>query len=143
MIMITVREEQRRNSMLNVLFGIFIVLHGLVHLWYVVLSFGLVEFQPDMGWTGKSWLPTDLLGESAAHSLAGILYITATILFIASSVGIFTGAQWWRLILMGSAIFSSVLILLYWDGGMEMIVEKGLMGLLINVVIIALITVFK
>jgi hypothetical protein len=40
--------------MLRILFGIFVVLHGLVHLWYVVLSQRLVEFQADMGWTGES-----------------------------------------------------------------------------------------
>ncbi len=31
------------------LIGIFIILHGLVYAWYVVLSFNLVQFQPDMG----------------------------------------------------------------------------------------------
>ena len=129
--------------MRNVLFGIFIVLHGLVHLWYAVLSLGLVEFQPEMGWTGESWLLTGLLGESAARSLAGVLYALATILFVAGGVGIFAGAEWWRLLLMAAAIFSSVLILLYWDGGMERIVEKGLLGLLINVGIIVVLTVFK
>jgi hypothetical protein len=51
--------------MLRFLIGIFIVLHGLVHLWYVVLSQGLVEFEPEMGWTGESWLLSRLLGESA------------------------------------------------------------------------------
>jgi len=30
----------------------FLILHGLVHLWYLVLAFRLVEYKPDMGWTG-------------------------------------------------------------------------------------------
>ncbi len=129
--------------MLKVLSGIFVVLHGLVHLWYVVLSFGLVEFQPDMGWTGESWLLTGPLGEPAARSLAGILYAVASVVFVAGGVGIFAGADWWRSLLMGSAIFSSVLVLLYWDGGMDMIVQKGLVGLLINIAVIVFIWVLK
>ena len=124
--------------MLKLLSGIFIVLHGLVHLWYVVLSYGLVEFQPDMGWTGESWLLSGLLGESLARSLAGVLYIAATLAFVAGGVGIFADAEWWRPLVLGTAILSSVLVLLYWDGGPEMIVQKGLVGLLINVGIIVL-----
>lgn len=124
--------------MLKLLSGIFIVLHGLVHLWYVVLSYGLVEFQPDMGWTGESWLLSGLLGESLTRSLAGVLYIAASLAFVASGVGIFADAEWRRPLLLGSAILSSVLVLLYWDGGTEMIVQKGLAGLLINVGIITL-----
>jgi hypothetical protein len=33
--------------------GVFIVLHGLVHVWYVTLSQRWVEFQPEMVWTGE------------------------------------------------------------------------------------------
>ena len=49
--------------------GLFIVLHGLVHLWYVVLSQKLVAFQPEMGWVGRSWLLTNVLGDSPTRSL--------------------------------------------------------------------------
>ena len=35
--------------MLRFLIGVFIVLHGLVHLWYVTLSQRLIEFQAEMG----------------------------------------------------------------------------------------------
>ncbi len=122
--------------MLKVLFGLFIMLHGLVYLWYVVLSYGLVEFQPDMGWTGESRLLSGVLGESKTRSLAGILYIVATVAFVVSGIGIFAGAEWRHSLLLGSAILSSVIILLYWDGKMEMFIQKGLGGLLINAGII-------
>lgn len=48
--------------MLRISIGIFMLLHGLVHLWYFVMSRGLVELKPEMGWSGKSWLLTNLLG---------------------------------------------------------------------------------
>lgn len=118
--------------MLNILAGIFLTLHGLVHLWYVALSQRWVEFDPEMGWTAESWLLSNLLGAAATRSLAGVLLTLATVAFVISGVAVLARAAWWRPILLGSAIFSTASVLLYWDGRPEMIVEKGLIALLIN-----------
>lgn len=125
--------------MVRVAFGLFVVLHGLVHLWYVTLSQRLVEFRPEMGWTGRSWLMSDLLGLPPAGSLASVLYVLATGAFVAAGAGIVVSAEWWRPLLMVAAVFSSTVLLLYWDGSMQMLVQKGLLGLLINVAVIILI----
>ena len=122
--------------MLRILSAIFIVLHGLVHLWYVSLSTGLVEFEPEMGWTGESWLLSHFLGESVTRPLAGVVFILATLVFVVSGAGMLVNAGWWRGGLIGSAIFSTAMVVLYWDGSFEMIVEKGLIALLINAGII-------
>ncbi|MGD8793055.1 MAG: hypothetical protein PVF47_10925 [Anaerolineae bacterium] len=128
--------------MLRFLFGIFVVLHGLVHLWYVTLSQGLVEFQAEMGWTGKSWLFSPLLGEGATRSLATVLYSLATLAFLIGGIGIFVQQAWWRPMVIGSAAFSAAIILLFWDGGLQMIVEKGLLGFLINAALLVALLVF-
>ena len=47
-----------------VLTGSILILHGLVHMWFVTLSQGLVEYRSDRGWTGKSWLQTNILGDN-------------------------------------------------------------------------------
>ncbi len=129
--------------MLRVLIGIFIVLHGLVHLWYFTLSQRLVEFKPDMGWSGRSWIFTDLLGDSMTRTLAGVLYVVAIIAFVVSGIGIFVRAEWWRPVLVGSAVFSTVIILLLWDGSMQLIVQKGLIGLLIDLGILVALILLK
>ncbi|MBN2469621.1 MAG: hypothetical protein JXN59_02760 [Anaerolineae bacterium] len=121
---------------MKVLFGIFVVLHGLVHLWYVVLARRLVEFKPEMGWSGQSWLFTSLLGDPAARWLATVAYVLAAVVMALSGIGVLMGAGWWRSLLIGAAAFSTVVILLFWDGGMDHIVEKGLLGLLINVALL-------
>lgn len=128
--------------MFRFLFGFFIILHGLVHLWYFTLSQRLVEFQPEMGWTGRSWLLSNFLGDSISRSLASVLYVLATIAFMVSGIGIFTIAEWLPPVLAGSAVFSSAIILLFWDGGSQMLVQKGFVGLLINVVILIAMLVF-
>lgn len=129
--------------MFRFLFGFFIILHGLVHLWYFTLSQRLVEFQPEMGWTGKSWLSSNFLSDSISRPLAGALYILATIAFVVSGIGIFTSAEWLPPVLVGSAVFSSAVILLFWDGSTQMLVQKGFIGLLINVAILVALLVFK
>ena len=123
--------------MLKVLSGIFVVLHGLVHLWYVVLSFGLVEFQPDMGWTGTSWLLSGILQESTLRMASAGLFIISTLAFVISGIGIFIDADWLDPVILVSAILSSVVLFVFWDGSFEMIVQKGLIGVLINLVVIA------
>jgi hypothetical protein len=45
--------------------------------------------------------------------------------------------------LVASAIFSSVIIFLLWDGSMQLVVQKGLIGLLISVVIFAALILLK
>ena len=63
--------------MARVLLGTFIILHGLVHVGYIVLSQKWVAFRPEMGWSGRSWLFTPLLGDPAARAAAAIIYALA------------------------------------------------------------------
>lgn len=116
--------------------ALFIVLHGLVHLWYVTLSQQWVEFQPEMGWKGTSWLFSPLLGSATARSLGAVLYLAATMAFVSGGIALFAQVSWWRPLLAGAALFSSALILLFWEGGLQMAVQKGLLGLLINVALL-------
>ncbi|MGD2104448.1 MAG: hypothetical protein PVJ55_04950 [Anaerolineae bacterium] len=129
--------------MLRTLFGVFIVLHGLVHLWPFALSRKLVEYEPEMGWTGRSWLFTPIMGDPASRLLASVLYVLATAAFVASAVGLFANVSWWRRAIVASAVFSAAVILSFWDGSPELIVEKGLAGFLIDLGIILLVLVVK
>jgi hypothetical protein len=129
--------------MTRFLAGLFIILHGLVHLWYFTLSRGLVEFKPDMGWSGESWLPRGVLGDSTTRTLAAALYLVATIALVVSGLAIFLRAEWWQPLLLGSAVISVVTILLFWDGEMQYIVQKGLLGLLIGVAILVVLLTNK
>lgn len=124
------------------LFGVFVLLHGLVHLWYVTLSQRWIEFRAEMGWSGESWLLTPLLGDAATRTVATLLYALATLGFVGGAIGIFAGQAWWRPAIVGSATFSAVTILIFWDGGLQMIVEKGLLGFLINLAILIVLLVF-
>jgi hypothetical protein len=129
--------------MLRFLLGLFIVLHGLTHLWFFTLSQRLVAFQLAMGWTGRSWLFSNLLGDATTRALASVLFVLATIAFVVSGIGIFIRTAWWPPVLVGSAVLSAAIILLFWDGSMQLLVQKGLIGLLIDVGILLAFLVFQ
>lgn len=125
--------------MLSTLAGIFLILHGFVHLWYLVLAFGFVEYKPDMGWTGRSWIFSRIMGDSLIRSLAGVLFAIAALAFIISGIVFLAKSPWAQPMLLSSAILSSLIILFFWDGSMEYIVQKGVIGLLLNIVVILLV----
>jgi hypothetical protein len=122
--------------MLQFIYAVFIILHGLVHLWYVTLAQRWVPFESDMGWTGTSWLFSNMIGDGATRMLVTIVYALTTLGFIVAGIGVFANTGWWRIFVASTAIVSSIGILLFWDGSINMIVQKGLLGLLINIALL-------
>jgi uncharacterized membrane protein YphA (DoxX/SURF4 family) len=125
------------------LFAIFIVLHGLVHLLYLGQSWRLFELQPGMVWPDGSWAFSKLLGDDVTRSLASIACVLAAIGFVAGGIGILVGQAWWRPAVVGSAAFSAIIFILFWDGGLQQLDNKGGIGLLINVAILVAVLVFQ
>jgi hypothetical protein len=128
---------------MKIIGGIILILHGLVHIWYITLSQGWVEFQAEMGWTGRSWLLSGLLGAGAAKMLAAGLYALAGLGLVAGGIGVLAQADWMGPILLGAAGLSALVILVFWDGSSEMLVQKGLLGFLINLGILGVMLLGK
>ena len=129
--------------MLRFLFGAFIVLHGLVHLLYVGQSWRLFELRPGMVWPDGSWAFSRLLGEGATRSLAGISFVLAAIGFAAGGIGILVGQAWWRTLVVGSAAFSTLMVLFFWDGKLRKLSDQGLIAILINVAILVAVLILQ
>jgi len=129
--------------MLRFIIGVFIVLHGLVHLLYSGQSWRLFELQPGMVWPEGSWAFSKLLGDEATRLLASISYVLAAIGFVAGGTGILMRQAWWRPVVVGSAAFSAVIIFLFWDAEMQMLADKGLIGLLINIAILVALLILR
>ena len=140
----------RRDNSLGLIFGIFIILHGLVHLLYFSQSQRLFELRPGMVWPEGSWIFSRLYEKNAAKWLSSIIFILAAvtfmlaaIMFVAGGAGLILRQTWWNLIVVTAALFSSVIILLFWDGRRKTLVDQGGVGLLINLVILALVLIFR
>jgi hypothetical protein len=112
--------------------GIFLVLHGLVHLLYVAHSRRLLELGPEMDWPDRSWAFSKLLGDITTRLLASITYVFATLGFVAGGLGLFAGQAWWRPTIVTSAAFSGAFVLLFWDGKMQRLTDQGAIAVLIN-----------
>lgn len=121
---------------MKIIFGIFIVLHGLVHLFYFGQSRRLFELRSDMVWPDGSWIFSKLLGNENTRLLASISSVLAAVGFAVGGIGILLNQGWWRQVVVGSAVFSAVIFLLLWDGGLHKLTEKGWIGILINITLL-------
>lgn len=117
-------------------FAVFIILHGLAHLWYVTLSLKLFAYKPEMGWSGESWLLSSIMGDGGARILAATLYALASLGFVVAGAGMLMEQQWFRPLMLGSAVLSIIAIVLFWDGIASQMIEKGLLGFVINGLVI-------
>ena len=127
---------------MNIIFGVFIVLHGLVHLLYFGQSARFFELAPGMLWPTGSWAFSKLLGEEANRNLASVLLALAATGLVVGGVGILASQSWWRPVIVGSTIFSSVIFILFWDGLAQHLDNKGAVGILINAAILAALLLF-
>lgn len=109
----------------RIIVGAFVVLHGLVHLLYFGQSWRLFELQPGMVWPDGSWAFSKLLGNDALRLLASLSLGLAAIGFIAGGAGIFLRQASWRPVVVFSAAFSALIYLLFWDGEMQRLDNKG------------------
>jgi hypothetical protein len=128
---------------MRIVLGIFIVLHGLVHLFYVGQSQRLFELQPGMTWPDGSWIFSGLLGDGGTRVLASVLYALAAVAFVAGGIGGLVKQDWGRPAVIGAAIFSIVIIVLFWDGTTHKLADQGAIAVLINLAILAVLFVWK
>ena len=129
--------------MLRFIVGIFIVLHGLVHLLYFGQSQRLFELQPGMTWPAGSWAFSKTLGDETTRLLATVFLVLAAVGFVASGAGIFMRQAWWRPVVVGEAMFSAVIFILFWDGASQNLDDKGGICLLINIAILIAALIFQ
>lgn len=117
-------------------FGVFLVLHGLVHLLYLGQSLRFFELQPGLAWPDGAWLLNRLLQVETVRWVTAVSLIIATLGFVVSGIGLFWQFGWWRQMVVGTAVFSSALYLVLWDGGWQNLDDKGGVGILLNLAIL-------
>jgi hypothetical protein len=126
---------------LRFIVGVFILLHGLVHLLYFGQGWRLFELQPGMVWPKGSWAFSRLLGAEATRLLASIACLVAAIGFVAGGAGILAKQAWWRPVIVGAAAFSAAIFVLFWNGKLQRLDNQGAIAILINVAILVAVLV--
>lgn len=129
--------------MLIFFFGIFVVLHGLVHLLYLGQSQRYFELQPGMTWPDGAWAFSRLMGGEVTRSLASLLCLLAAAILVLGGIGIL--AKWGlsRQILVGGAVISTFSYLLLWNGKLKGLDQQGGIGILINLALLAVLLIFR
>ncbi len=122
--------------------GVFLVLHGLVHLLYVALSRRLFQLRPDFHWPDGSWAFSRLLGNDKAARVATVAYLVATVAFVVGGAGLLLRLDWWRPAVAAAAVFSAFVIILFWDGTRRRLSEQGWVGVLIDAAILVVVLGF-
>ena len=129
--------------MLRILFGIFVVLHGLVHLLYFAQALRRVELRPGMAWPDASWAFSRLLGDKTARTLAAVLCVLAAIGFAAGGLGVLLAGAWARPLIVASAALSTAIWVLFWDGKLRDLANQGIVAVLINAALLVAVLVLQ
>lgn len=122
--------------MLETGFGIFIILHGLVHLLYFGQSWRFFEMQPGMTWPDGSWLFARWLDRDVNRLLACSACGLAAAGLVVGGLGLLGGFLWWRAVVVSAAAFSIAVYVLFWDGTRRHLDNQGAVGILINAAVI-------
>jgi hypothetical protein len=123
--------------------GVFLVLHGLVHLLYFGQSRRLFELRPKMVWPDGAWAFSRLWGGETTRLLASIACILAAIGFVAGGIGLFARQTWWHPVVVSAAVFSAVIFVLFWNGKLENLADQGAVAILINVAILVAVLILR
>jgi hypothetical protein len=129
--------------MLTIIAGIFLVLHGLVHLLYAGQSGRYFELRPGMTWPDGSWLLSKLPGDPTTRSFATVLLAVTALIFVVGGVGLLFRQEWWRPVAIGAASLSSLIFILFWDGRFQALDAQGGVGILIDLAILFVILTLK
>lgn len=127
---------------LRILLSIFFIAHGLVHLLYFAHSQRYFELAPGLAWPDRALLFSGWLGDEAIRRLAGLLLVLAAAAFTIGGGALLVRQGWWRWLVSGAAVVSILLYLAFWDGGLNRLPDKGGVGILINLGILAALLVF-
>ena len=129
--------------MLRIALGIFIILHGLVHMLYFGQSQKFFELQSGMIWPDGSWAFSVPLGNETTRSLASVLCVLIAAILVIGGIGLFAQWELWRSIVIGGVLLSTATYLLLWNGKMQALDNQGFVGILINLALLAVLLIFK
>ncbi|MBN2238628.1 MAG: hypothetical protein JW712_02550 [Dehalococcoidales bacterium] len=127
----------------GIITGIFLMLHGLVHLLYFGHSMRFFELSSRMNWPDGARLFSPVFSNETIRNIAANGCVLAAIGFVTGATGLFTHNDWWQIITVISAGISSVLFLSCWDWKCTALANKGIFAILINSAVLLAVLVFN
>ena len=129
--------------MLYIILGVFLILHGAVHIWYVAMARGLITADADTIWNGRSWLLTRRVGDQTTMTFATIVFSAIALVFAVAGIALVAQQEWFSTWAITGSILSIAAIVCFWDGKPDHPVEKGLLGIILDVAILVALLYFE
>ena len=121
------------QTVFHVLFGVFVLLHGLVHLIYAGHSARLWQLKPGLDWPDGSWALATRLGDKSTRRWAGVAFVLMAAAFAVGGVGAINDLFWWRPLVVTASTASVSAYCLLWDGTRRDLDGQGAIGLLVSI----------
>ena len=128
---------------MNIVFGLFLFAHGLVHAMYAAHALRLLEVRPGLLWPDSSWALSGLLGDSSVRVLVAVAFALIASGFAVTGAALIFRRPWWASAGSVAAIVSTVVIVLAWNGSLNDLADQGLFAIMINVVVVVSALVLK
>lgn len=100
--------------MLHTLFGILLIIHGLIFIMFLVYVKLPEEEEGYFGWSRKSWLLDRFLGEKIVKIVGIVLWVTIIVGFVVSGIVILAKHESWRIIDLIASFISLFAFILFW-----------------------------
>jgi hypothetical protein len=127
---------------MTLVFGAFLLAHGLVHVLYVGQSLRIFELRPGLTWPDGAWALSWSTGGRGAHLVAAVLLALAAAGFVVSGVALAFRQPWWQAVVLSAAGVSTAAFVLLWNRRLRELGEQGLYGVLINAAILVAVVGF-
>ncbi len=128
---------------MNIVFAVFIILHGLVHFIYFGHAGGYFELKPGLTWPANSWVFSHWLSDQGARFLVSLFLVLAGIGFISGGLGILIRQPWWRPVVIITSILSSLIFISFWNRRMQNLDGQGAVGILIDFWLLILVLLIR
>ncbi|NPD87749.1 MAG: hypothetical protein HGN29_03450 [Asgard group archaeon] len=100
--------------MLHILFGILLIIHGLVFFMFLIYI-KLPEEEGYFGWSRKSWLLDRFLDEKIVKIVGIVLWILVMVGFVVSGIVILSKNESWRIIDIITSFISLFAFAFFWN----------------------------
>jgi len=100
------------NEIWRIVLAIVVATHGIGHVLFLVSCLGIAQW----GQSSRSWLLTNLVGDTPTRAFGSLLWLAVIIGFMAAGLGIWEQQQWWRMFAVGSAVLSLLTLALFAAG---------------------------
>jgi hypothetical protein len=119
----------------RIILGVVVGVHGIGHVLFLVSCLGIADWTQST----RSWLLTNLLGDTVTRGIGSLLWLAALAGFLAVAVGIVGQSAWWRTLAIGASVVSLVGVVLFVDKTpTQPAISAGLFDVLVLVALLVL-----